>query len=152
MSVSPAPVFANERISPKDRNALRGAIRRAFARSDLRESVMAAARIEHSDPAKPRCKKWIRCAECQKPAPEWSSQVDHIEPVIPVDSTFEEMGLDKFATSCWCDPTKMQAICKGCHDVKTQREKDERIASQVARGLRAPPKPKKAKRAKAAKE
>jgi hypothetical protein len=148
----PAPVFANVRISPKDRAAIKGALRRAFARSDLRESVMLAARIDHVDPAKPRCKKWIRCGECRKPAPEWSSAVDHKIPVIAFDSSFEQMGADLTISAMWCDPANLQAICGACHDAKTAAEKLVKEDYQISMGYRAPRKIKKPKRVKKAKD
>ena len=144
----PAAVFANLRISPKDRGAIKGALRRAFARSDLRESIMEAARIEHSDPAKPRCKKWIRCGECRLPAPEWSSAADHRVPVVPLESSFEQMGVDLTVTAMWCDPANLQAICGACHDTKTAKEKIEREDYQIAMGYRAPRKPKRPRKEK----
>ncbi len=142
----PHPVFANPNISPKDRAALKGAIRRAFARSELREFVMGAARIEHADPSKPRCKKWIRCAACGKPAPEWSSAVDHKQPVISVESSFEQMGMDATVFATWCEPRNLQAICEACHDVKTQEERIAREDYQIARGYRKPRKPKRTRK------
>lgn len=135
--------LGNPRLSPKDHNAIKGAIRRAFARSDLHKKIMDAATIEHVDPARPRCKKWVRCATCRHPSPKWSSEVDHIDPVIPIDKTLAEMSLDEVASRTWCEESNLQVLCETCHDEKTAKERQARDASKIARGLKKPPKRKK---------
>lgn len=132
--------MANPRISAKERGLIKGAIRRAFSRSELREKIMARARVQHSDPAKPRCKKWIRCEVCKQPSPEWSSQVDHIEPLIPIGKTMADMTMDELIDRTWCPEENLQAICLTCHDSKTKIERDARTAANRAKK---PPKAKK---------
>lgn len=123
----------NPRITAKERGLIKGAIRRAFSRSDLRQKIMARARIEHSDPAKPRCKKWIKCEVCKSPSPEWSSDVDHIDPLIPIGKTMAEMSMDELIDRTWCPEENLQAICSDCHDVKTKKEREERTAINRAK-------------------
>ena len=113
----------NPRIGPKDRNIIRGAIRRAFSRSDLHRRVLEKAAVEHSDPNRPRCKKWVRCAICLIANPKWSSDVDHIDPVIPANKTFNDMTLDEFVDRCYCDESNLQVLCESCHNWKTNKEK-----------------------------
>ncbi len=129
----------NPRITAKERGLIKGAIRRAFSRSELRQKIMARARIEHSDPSKPRCKKWIRCEVCKQPSPEWSSDVDHIDPLIPIGKTMAEMSMDELVNRTWCPEENLQAICLTCHDAKT---KIEREARTIANRAKKPPKPK----------
>lgn len=113
----------NPRITPKERGLLKGAIRRVFSRSDLRRKVIEDALIEgHADPSRPRVKRWCQCAVCGKPEAKSYVAVDHVQPVIPIDSSFEELGLDATADRTWCDPKNLQAICPACHDIKTQSE------------------------------
>jgi 5-methylcytosine-specific restriction endonuclease McrA len=129
----------NPRISAKDRNKLKGALRRAFATSDLRRAIIQAALVEHSDPSRPRVKQWFRCNLCKQLDAKSYAVVDHILPVIPVDTSFESVGLDFTADRMWCDPMNLQALCTPCHDVKTKAEKAAKKALQ-------PPKPKKPRR------
>lgn len=135
----------NPRITAKERGLIKGAIRRAFSRSELREKIMARARISHSDPTKPRCRKWILCEVCKSPSPEWSSDVDHIEPLIPIGRTMAEMSMDELVDRTWCPEENLQAICLTCHDSKTKMERDARTAANRAKK---PPKVKKKKRGK----
>ena len=116
----------NDRITPRERGLLKGALRRVFSRSELREAAMSTVRIEHSDLKRPRCKKWGYCQSCGEVTPEWRLTVDHISPVIPVSSSFEELGLDGTADRLWCSLNNLQVLCESCHDSKSSSEKAER--------------------------
>lgn len=106
---------------------MKGALRRAFSRSDLRRQVLEASIIRgYTDPSRPRVKTWCRCAICKKPTPKSYVEIDHIEPLIPVDRTFEEMSLDEVVDRLWCDPANLQAICPEDHDVKSKLEAKQR--------------------------
>lgn len=115
--------ITNKRITPKDRNAIKGAIRRAFSRSELRKSVLKDAEIEHSDPKRPRVKKWCYCAVCGVVEAKSYLQVDHIKPVIPNNTSFEGLGVDETVNRMWCVKSNLQAICDTCHTLKTKRER-----------------------------
>lgn len=84
----------------------------------------------HHDPAKPRCKKWVRCNVCKSVTPKWSSNVDHIIPVTPVSSSFKEMSLDDTVNNLWCEESNLQVICKVCHDMKSEQERKVRHANK----------------------
>jgi len=120
----------NKRVTPRERGLLKGAVRRVFSRSELRNKVIQASLVEHSDPARPRVKKWCLCAVCKKPEAKSYMTVDHIDPVIPLSSSFEEMGLDKTVDRLWCDINNLQAICPLCHDEKTKLERKARKKSK----------------------
>lgn len=53
-------------------------------------------------------------------------EVDHVEPVVPVDIAFADMSLDQFVNRVWCEENLLQALCPTCHDVKTAAENKER--------------------------
>ena len=113
----------NPRMSKKELGLLKGAIRRVFSRSDLRRSVIAKARIEgHQDSSRPRVKKWATCHECKQPTPEYLMQVDHVDPIIPIDSSLDEMKIDDLVNNVWCDANKLDALCKPCNSIKTKAE------------------------------
>lgn len=116
----------NKRITPRERGLLKGALRRVFSRSELRRAVIEAAIVEHSDPSRPRVKKWCKCAVCGQPEAKSYTTVDHILPVIPLDSSFEELGLDGTVDRLWCVESNLQAICVVCHDEKTKLERKSR--------------------------
>lgn len=114
--------MANPRISAKERGLLKGAIRRVFSRSELRRKVLDTADIEHFDPKRPRVRKWSRCPFCKEPTPKYLMQVDHIQPIVPVDTTLEAMDWDTVINSTWCQENNLTPTCQICHTAKTKAE------------------------------
>lgn len=113
----------NDQLTPKERGLIKGALRRVFARSDLRRQVVDAAKITgHSDLSRPRVKSWVRCAECKKPEAKSYCAVDHMIPLVPLDSSLDEMTWDELIDRLWCDVKNLQLLCEGCHDSKTKAE------------------------------
>jgi hypothetical protein len=114
----------NSRISAKERNALIGAIRRVFSRSDLRREVLESVKVVmHYDITHPRVKHWSRCPLCKKIAPRYLFAVDHIVPVIPLNKTQVDMSWDDIINAIWCEKSNLQPICKKCHSEKTSHER-----------------------------
>ncbi len=126
----------NPRISPKDRNAIKGALRRAFARSDLHKDVLNSAIVKHSDGNRLRVKTWAVCAICKQKDAKSYFIVDHIEPCIPINNHFEDMSLDETVDRMWCVRENLQAICESCHDAKTAIERKAREPFKKPRAKR----------------
>lgn len=125
----------NPKLTPKDRGLIKGAIRRAFARSALHQKVIRDAIVQHSDPDRPRVKTWCKCAICGKPEAKSYIVVDHIEPVIPLNSSFEEMSLDEAVDRTWCDEKNLQVVDSTCHSAKSKLESKERKKYKQERAL-----------------
>ncbi len=125
--------MTNGRLTAKDRNLVKGAIRRVFSRSELRRSVLDAARIDYLDPDRPRVKKWGVCKACKQKTPLYLMQADHVNPIIPVDKTLEEMSWDEVVNNIWCDPKCLDILCKPCHNTKTKAENKQRRMFQKER-------------------
>lgn len=123
----------NPRITPKDRNAIKGALRRAYSRSDIRKMVIDRTIVKHSDPSRPRVKRWSKCEKCGELTPTYLIDADHITPVIPIHSHFDEMPLDESVERLWCELSNMQGICESCHDQKTAEERAARKPYQKPR-------------------
>jgi len=51
-----------------------------------------------------------------------SLQMDHVEPVIPYDSSTKEMSLDLLLPRIYCHEDNLQYICKACHKEKSSKE------------------------------
>lgn len=118
--------MTNPRITPKDRNAIKGGLRRAFARSELHHKIIQDSIIDHVDLNRPRVKVWCRCNACKGPEAKSYMVVDHILPLIPTSTSFADMLLDEVMNRLWCEVTNLQTICPGCHEAKTKLEKEER--------------------------
>lgn len=122
--------MSNPRITPKERNLLKGAIRRVFSRSELRKKVIDAAKVEHSDPKRPRVSKWSRCAVCEQIEAQYRMSVDHIDPIIPVDTALERMTWNTVIDRTWCEENNLQAICPPCHTQKSRLETKQRTENK----------------------
>lgn len=109
-------------MTKKENGLLKGAIRRVFSRSELRRKILQLNSVEHMDINRKRVKKWSFCNECGVIHPSYTMAVDHIVPVIPVDSSFEEMSLDTVVDRLWCEENNLQLLCELCHDIKTRAE------------------------------
>ena len=112
----------NPRITAKERGLIKGALRRVFSRSDLRKQALDASRVTHTDPSRPRVTKWSKCPNCEKFIPTYLMEVDHLLPVIPIDSSVQEIALDVLIDNIWCISDNLVAICKDCHKLKSKAE------------------------------
>ncbi len=119
----------NKKLTNRERGLIKGALRRIFARSDLRnEAINKTIMKEHIDTTRPRVKTWCRCPECKLPQAKSNLVVDHIKPIVGIMETFESMSLDEFVDRLWCDISNLSAICYECHDIKTKEENKLRRA------------------------
>ncbi len=117
----------NPRLTTKERGLIKGAIRRVFGRSDLRRQIIQNNIIPNRHDAKRKqVKFWVKCQDCGEFEAKSNVQVDHVEPVVPINSSFENMTLDDLVNRMWCHESKLQLLCKPCHTVKTKSENKER--------------------------
>jgi 5-methylcytosine-specific restriction endonuclease McrA len=110
-----------------DNQLIKGALRRAFARSMVHDAIISATIVQgYSDPNRKRVKTWCRCPNCGNYEAKSYMQVDHLDPVQPLGVTLEEMDKHELMDRIWCSPTNLMATCKTCHRTKTNAENAER--------------------------
>lgn len=113
--------------SSKERGLLKGAMRRVFSRSDLRKTAIAkTVIIGYVNKDRPRVKKWSICNNCLQDIPTYQMEVDHVEPLIPLNRSLEDMSWEEVVDRLWCEESNLVAICKDCHKDKTKREAKQR--------------------------
>lgn len=61
--------------------------------------------------------------------------LDHIDPIVPYDTTTKDMGLDELAPRVYCHEDNLTYICKECHREKTAKEKTIRAKYQKLKKL-----------------
>lgn len=120
-------------ITKKERNLIKGAIRRVFSRSETRREALADAQIQHYDPKRPRVTKWGRCEHCKKPEALYKMQADHIEPVVPISMSLEDMSWDEIINRIFCNKNNLQILCLGCHSSKSKSETKQRAQARKER-------------------
>lgn len=116
----------------KERNLVKGALRRVFSRSELRRLAIQSSTIDYIDPERPRVKKWSKCSQCGKNTPTYQLECDHLEPIVPVNTTLENMSWDDVVERIWCSVDNLRAVCKDCHKKKTKLENRERRLNKKA--------------------
>ena len=97
-----------------------GAIRRLFARSQKVKYIRECAICKTKKG--PRGGKMYKCAMCNKCYPAKDTQVDHIDEVVPLDKTLNDMDYNEIIERLDCDLSNLQLLCKTCHNKKTQEE------------------------------
>lgn len=114
------------RTTKEDRVLIKGALRRAFSRSALKAAALDAAQVEHFDPRRPKVKRWCLCNYCKRPEARSYVEVDHIEPWVPLDKSWDswvqEVGMTVVVDGLWCPLTNLQVLCFRCHAKKTASE------------------------------
>ena len=118
---------------------------RSFAMSALRraswpvkyEAVKRAYVRDGTNPETGRKCKLHRCACCGSLFPQSKMFADHIDPVIPINGFSGNnlhLGYDwaKVIQRLYCEVDNYQALCKDCHDVKSQSERQQR---KFAKGI-----------------
>jgi hypothetical protein len=117
---------------------IRGALRRAFARSPVVQEKMAESRREipkyRKDGSRAK-KNWVQrqCEVCLQWAGSTKLSVDHVDPVISVDEGFQDWNV--FISRLWCNKSNLQRICDTCHNFKTGAERVARLIKQYSAEL-----------------
>lgn len=118
--------------------AIRGALRRAFARSPFVYEIVQESRREvpkynkdGSLAKKPHVQR--QCEVCLQWVGSTKIAVDHLIPVVSVENGFKDWN--EFMERLWCDRTNLNRICSPCHDIKTQQEKIDRLVIKYTKEL-----------------
>jgi 5-methylcytosine-specific restriction endonuclease McrA len=119
-------------------SAIRGALRRAFARSPLVQEKMQESRREipkfNKDGSRAKKDSVQRqCEVCQQWVGSTKIAVDHKEPVVSVSDGFNDWN--EFVARLWCNKDNLQRICNPCHDAKTTIERTTRLIKQYTAEL-----------------
>lgn len=101
---------------------IKSALRAASSRWPPKFACLAAAYTgKKENKSSGRQAKHYRCASCGGEFPLALVQVDHILPVI--DPSVGFIGWDEVVKRMFCEVEGFQCLCKECHAVKTQQEK-----------------------------
>lgn len=105
-------------ISSLKRSFSRGPVVREFLRKNRREEDWVK-----KDGSKAKNKHvFYKCAQCHKEFNSTHIQVDHIEPVVPVNIPAKHMSIDTFIKRLYVQEDKLQILCKVDHKAKSKLE------------------------------
>ena len=96
---------------------IQNVLRRAYSRTSFYKNALNAARRPIKDG---RYRVGYECAHCGNVFPRKLVQVDHIDPVIPVDKLPIYLSYDEYVARLFTDA--LQILCKSCHSVKSAGE------------------------------
>lgn len=107
-------------------------LRKAFNYSD---TYIQAKEAAVSETTGPRGGKLSDCAICGQPSSR--VEIDHIEPVVPLDMYQYEMSEIEAIESVFClgKIGNVQAVCTSCHKDKSREENELRRRHKKARKL-----------------
>lgn len=127
----PTPDIVKKRL-------IKGGIRRVFRQSIEMRVVLQSARVElppkilKDGSTGKKNQVRYKCAVCNGLFSQKDVAVDHIEPVIPLHRSEEDLTIDEMAYRIWCDISNLQVICNttlkknngiaSCHKIKTDEE------------------------------
>lgn len=123
-------IMGNKRRPKYNENsAIRSALRRTFSRSPIVKEI-----LDENRRTSPRMKKdgtrhkvdavEFQCALCSSWMPRKEIQVDHIEPVVPVETGFTDWNT--FKERLFCDKSNLRCLCLTCHKQVTKEQRDKR--------------------------
>lgn len=102
------------------KSALRTASVRWPPRYETLSEAFAGSKI---NPASGRMAKHYKCASCKKEFPAKNIEVNHIEPVVPIEGF---TTWDDIIERMFCEKEGLEALCKECHKERTKEENAKR--------------------------
>jgi hypothetical protein len=104
-----------------------GGLKRSFSRSPIVRDFLKKNRREEDwfkkDGTKASKKHvFYTCAYCKQEFNSTKIQVDHIEPVVPLNIPAKHMSMDMFIERLFVDEDKLQILCKAHHKEKSNSE------------------------------
>jgi hypothetical protein len=112
---------------PDSQSAIVGNLKRAFSRSPTVVNFLKKHRREEDwfkkDGSKAKKKHvFYTCVECNKEFNSSQIQVDHKEPVIPLNIPSRHLSVDILIQRLFCDDNNLQILCKQHHKEKSNKE------------------------------
>lgn len=112
--------------------AVFSALRRSFRNYPAFKEVLDDAKTEYfikSKHGKDLRRVQFECNGCKESFKRTEVNVDHIEPVIPLEGlpgTEEHPDFNIYIERLFCSKSNLQILCKTCHKKKSNEEKKQR--------------------------
>lgn len=108
-------------------SSIMSSLKRTFSRSPLIQEILKDHRQEHAQYNKDGSlakKPAVRypCAECDKIHMGSNIQVDHLDPVVPLNIPAKHACMNEIIKRLFCEKDNLQILCKDCHKIKSKEE------------------------------
>jgi len=108
-------------------SAVISSLKRTFSRSPVVQEVLRDHRQEHPQYNKDGSlakKPAVRfpCVECKDIHMGTNIQVDHIEPVVPLNIPAKHACMNTLIDRLFCNKSNLQILIKECHKIKSKEE------------------------------
>lgn len=135
-SLLPICLTSLTKLSPKNRNGgqwtdarfrsfITSALRAASRKWPPKYTALKAALIGRKTNKKTGLMaQHYKCAMCKAEFVAGDVQVDHIHPVV--DPSVGFISWDVYIDRMFCELPELQVLCKPCHKIKTDEEKNQR--------------------------
>jgi hypothetical protein len=110
-------------ITKQTKAAIIGSMRRLFAYSKMYKDKLLS---QLSKDTGSRGGKMYACEKCGGSFSQKDIEVDHIDPVCEVHTSYESMSLDDIADRIFCCGGNLQVLCTKCHVEKCKDEEKRR--------------------------
>lgn len=105
------------------RGTFKNNLRLLWLKSELRTCALNRGRVPRSRKGDKVTSYWYPCECCGKVELKSKEvEIDHIEGVRSMNYLGD---IAAFVTSLFCDSSRLQRLCKQCHDVKTYGRGDD---------------------------
>lgn len=106
-----------------EQSKIRGALRQVARYMPQKQECLLLA--VHPTEKGVRGGKLYICNKCGLTFPLKEIDVDHIDPVVPVDRPIKDWN--EYIERLFCEPNNLQCLCKRCHQAKCAEEAHNRI-------------------------
>lgn len=116
-------ILAKEWTDARLKSFIISGLRAASRRYPPKYETLNEAKTEKKiNEATGRLAQHYRCNVCKAEFPASQIQVDHKKPVVDPKKGFVDWNT--FIERMFCDKKNLQALCKECHTLKTNKEKN----------------------------
>lgn len=112
-------------MDKKTKTGILGALRNEHRKYSVKKEAMRLA--IHPTEKGPRGGNLYICNHCGLCFKGKEIQMDHIDPVIPLNKSYDEMDWNEIMSRLFCELENYQCLCRDCHLIKCAEENEERL-------------------------
>ncbi len=101
------------------------AVKKTFSRSQFAKRFKEESIVKGKKGK--RGGKIAKCNICGVDSPYYKTNIDHIDPIVPLMIPGKIMSFFMLYERTFCNEDNLQVLCKDCHDKKSKKEMGQRV-------------------------